>query len=198
MIAELFRDHSGGQFGGIAVATDVAQDYPDEIRAGDPGDEFSGLVVREMAVAVADPLLGGPGAFRVILEQDLVVIGLGEKGVGPHEPLNDHALDMAHIAEDPEAVSAALEMETDRINSIVRNGKGADCYPVNLEGRPGVELFPGDPGLDRFPHDSAGMGRRVDRELAVAAENINAAGVVAVFVGENDSGEALGVHAEQF
>ena len=95
-------DHGCGEFRLVAVAAEVAQDDAVEVRAGDRGDEFGGLVVGEVAVAVADALLGRPGALRVVHEEGLVVIGLGEKSIDALEPVEDEAGDVADIAEKTE------------------------------------------------------------------------------------------------
>lgn len=189
--AEPSRDDLGGECGGVAVAAEVTEDDAGQVRAGDFTDEIGGLFVGEMAVPVADALLGRPRTFGIVLEEDFVVVRFCKKGVNPIEPVDDHAGDVTDIAENAEAATAALEEKSDRIDRIVGDGKGIDFDSPDLEAAAGFELLPGYARLNALAHDRAGVGRGVDGEATLAAEDVDAAGVVAVFVGEDDGGEAV-------
>ena len=195
-LAQARGDDAGSEFGRVAVAAEVAEDDAGEAGAGDLTDEFGGLLVGEVAVAVADALLRRPGTLRVVLEEGFVIVRLGEKGVDTSEPIDDHSRDMADIAENSQTAVAALEAKSDRVDGIVGHGKGLDFDSVDLEGVAGFELLPGHARLHAFAHDRAGVGRGVDGETTLAAKDVDPAGVITVLVGEDDGSEAVGINPD--
>jgi len=197
-IGELARDDRDREFGGVAVTAEVAEDDTGEVRTRDLRDQFGGLIIREMAVPITDPLLRRPGALCVILQHDLVVVGFGEKGINSFEVIDDHAGDMANIAENPDAALFAAKDEPDGIDGIMRNRERFDLDPADGKLRAGFKRSPSYCGVYVFTDDGAGVSRCVDRQRAFPAENFDATSVVAVFVSENDPAEGVRIDSERF
>lgn len=199
MVAEFFElsgNDRCGEVGGVAVATEVPKDDAGEALGGDLTDEVGGLVVRKVTVAIRDSLLGGPGTMGIVLEHDFVVVCLGEEGVDALQAIDNEAGDVADVAEDAEAAVITSKDEADGIDGVVGDGKGFDVDVVDLKIGSGFEMVPFDLGFDLFADDGAGVGGRVDGHLALATEDVDPAGVVAVLVGEDYGGKVIWLDAE--
>lgn len=195
-LAEAFRDHGGRKFRGVAVATEVAENDPSEVWTGDLCNQFCGLFVGKMPVSVADALFGCPRAFGVFLEQFVVVVRFGEDRIDTSEAVYDHSGDVTDIAENPETAPPAMKPEPDGIHCIVRYGKGLDFDTVDGKTATCLELFPRYPGLYPLPHQGAGMSRRIDGEVSLTAEDVEATGMVPVFVSQDDRGKTVRINAD--
>ncbi len=196
LISKPFRDNRCREFRGIAIAAQMTEDDPGEVGAGDLGDKFGRLFIGKMTVPIADALFGRPGAFGVILQENFVVVCFGEESVHSLEPVDDHTGDVSYIAEHSEAAFSAPEEKSHRIYSIVGDRKRLDLHSVDPESSARIELLPDDRGADALADKRASVGRCIDGDLAFPAEDFEPAGVIAVLVGENHSGDAVGIHTQ--
>lgn len=185
-----------GEGGGIAVAAEVAEDDAAEAGGGNGGDEFGGLVVGKVSVAAGDALFGGPGALDVGGEEVRAVVGLDEEGVKVGEALVKDGGGVAEVADDAKTAASIGEEEADGIDGVVGDGEGVDVEAGGLKGGAGLDEAPAWLFFEVGGKDLAGVGIAVNGEVEGAEEDVEAAGVVAVLVGEEDALEGVRPYAE--
>lgn len=191
------EDRAAGDVGVVAVFAEVAEDDLVQAGMGEVMGEFRSLFVGEVAVAPADALLGGPGAFGVGLKERGVVIGLHEQGVDAAEAVADEVGDEADVAEESEAGFVVVDDITDGIDGVMGNGKAFDDEVAKLKGGAGLHEFPGGAAFGEGGEEHfLGEGGAEEGDVVGAAEDFEAVGVVAVFVGEEDAVEIADAEAD--
>lgn len=133
-------------------------------------------------------MLDGKRALGVGLEHLLVVIGFDEKTINARDVVDDGVVDVPEIGEYAEGQGIAADGKADRISSVVRDGKCGDFERLKAEGAAGGEEAPFGRGIAFvLPTDLiGGEARGVDRTTERAEQDGQAAGVVAMLVGQED------------
>jgi hypothetical protein len=188
-------DGFAGEVGGVAVLAEVGEEDVAEVFGGDFGDEFGGGLVGEVAVAGEDSLFDRPGALGVVLEQGFVVVGLDDERVDALDGVDDLPCCVAEVGEDAEGGIRGGEDEAHGVCGVMGHGEGLDAEFSDLKGRAAVEEAP--LGVDGAFAEAVG-GERIgeNRDAFFGAKNFESSGVVAVFVGEDDGTEAVGLDSE--
>ncbi len=186
VVGEAGADGGAGVSGGVAVGAEVAEVEVFQAGGDDFGGDVGGGFVGEVAVAGEDALFDGPGAAAVGVEEVEVVIGFEDEGAGGADAFDDEAGGVAEVGEEADVAVAVVEHEADGVVGVVGDGEAVDLEVAELEGGAGFEEAPGGAGgefgLERF----GGEAVAVDGDVVAFGEDGEAAGVVAVFVGEED------------
>lgn len=135
-------EHLHGGFRMIAVRAEVTEQDLMEAGMGEIMKQVRDLVVRKVAVAGADPLLGGPWALEVGLKQGFIVIRLDKQGVDPGQRVSHGSGDMTGIRDDADAARLRAQHETDRIDRIVLDLEGGDLQGFDGEGLAAIKQSP--------------------------------------------------------
>lgn len=183
--------------GVIAVFAEMAKDDVMKVIVRDGLNEFRDLLIREMAVAGADALLGSPGALGIRLKEVGVVIRFDEKGVGALEAILDQPGDEADIAEDTELGLRILNDEPDWIHCIVRHGETLNAKVLEIKGATGLHELPARFafGMQTLHDRLLGEWRAEQGYGMLPANDVNSAGVIAVLVAEEDAVDGVNTHA---
>lgn len=156
-----------------------------EERVGDFGDEGGDLFIGQVAVLGGDALFDGPGAFGIVGEEEVVVVGFDEERVEVAEFGGHAAGDVAGVGEHAEGGVVGVEDESDWVDGVVLDGEGIDVEVFDGERLAWVEGFPLGVGDGFADHVGGGVGGE-DRDGEGFQEGAEAIDVVAVFVGEED------------
>lgn len=121
------------------------------------------------------------------------MIGFQDQDVGGADPLNDQFGGVAEVGEKTDVSPARAQEETDRVVGIMGDAEGIDADIPDLERRSGGE----DPAVqlalellfDGFFGEAIAIDRHPELFRAEDAESLN---MIAVFVGDENTMEALG------
>ena len=192
-------DGVDGKFDGVAVAAEVAEDNMAQGGSAGADGKIGGGAVGEMAGGGHDTLLDGKRSFGVSLEHLLVVIGFDEKTIDAGDVVDNGVVDVSEIGEDADGDGVAADGEANRIGSVVLDGKGGDFEGLQTEGAAGGEEAPFGGGIafvlpaDFVRGEASGVNRTTER----AEQDGQAAGVVAVLVGQQDGTDLGRVEARR-
>ena len=190
-IAPLLRQHcangAGRELRRIAIAAEMPEDDPLQFPGKQLLDHGCRRGVREVAVAGLDALLYRPGPMRIVLEQFLVVVRLDHERMDLPQPFDHHLRRVTQIGDVAERARAGVKNVSHRVDRIMWDGKGLDGDIAHREVRTGAEQPPVPVARQRSATDRF-RGERVaiNRDMKFPAKHIEAADVIAVFVGEQD------------
>ena len=133
-----------GQFGGVVLLGEVAEDDPGGAAVVVAGEEFGGGVVGEVADAGEDALLDRPGVGAVA-EHLEVVVGFEQQDVDALEGGLDVGGHVAEVGGDGHAdgFGVGLEDEAAGVGGVVGDGEGRDGDVADGEVGAGVEVLDG-------------------------------------------------------
>ena len=180
-----------GEFRRVAIRAEMTENHMAEVGMRDLAEQVDDLGIGQMAVSRTDPLFDWPRAFEVGIEQVFVVVGFDKQGTQAAKFAGDGTGDVADIREQPKRLFLVPDDETDGIHCVVLGSKGVDSGMADTERLAGLE---GDPvaALDAgFAHDLGCGGSGEDRSWVIFEENLQAADVIAVFVGEQNAVEGF-------
>jgi len=121
--AKRFADDAPSQIGPIAVAAEVAKNEVTQFRGDDLFGDLCRRVVREMAVAAENALLGGPRATSVVLKHFHVVVGFEHERMGGADAFDDEFRGVAEVGEETNVPGCGAQEEPNRIVRIVRHAE---------------------------------------------------------------------------
>lgn len=131
----------------------------------------------------------------------MIVVGLDVDAVGVAEVLAHEVGDVADVADHAEAGVVAVEDKADGFGGIMGDAEGVDVEAAELEILSRAKYAPGDVAFYFVAEGLAGEGVGVDGDVAFTKEDVDAACVIRVLVGEQDGielfwGDAHHFHAE--
>ena len=186
----------------VAVAGKMREENVTEPVGADFSGESGGGIVAEMAVPAHDALLERPRPDRVILKQLHIVVGFEHEHVHGAHSFDNKFGGVAEVGEHADRMHPRTDRIADRVVGIMRDAEGFDGEIADFKRVAGREQAPGDFLFLLAGHRFGGEAIGVDRDDARLAEHAEAAGVVAVFMREQnrveihdrsaDGGEALG------
>lgn len=184
-----------GEVGGVVVVREVAEEDVAQLRGVDSGEKFGGDAVVEMAVGGLDAGLEIFG-IAAVAEHVQVVVGLDDDVVGLPHVVVDALADAAEIGGYGETAVAVGDVESGVVGAVVHDVEGCHFEVADAEGELLVDwrVVVLDAARDVVAAQDAveGLGGAEDAQMAVAAQQgIDVADVVAVVVGETDSGHAV-------
>lgn len=180
-------DRPAGEVGVVAVLAQVGEEDVPEVFGGDFGDELRSGLIREVAVAREDALFHRPGALGVVLKKGFVVVRFDHERVDATDRVEDLAGGIAKVGEDPKGGIGAGNDEAQGVGGVMRHGEGVDAEFPDLKSRAAVEKTPlGVDGALAEAFGGEGIGK--NGNPVFGAKHLEAAGVVAVLVGEQDAG----------
>ena len=188
-------DRGNSQFRRVAIAAEVTEHDLSESRRARLRHEIGGGPVGKMSVRRHNALLDGKGPFGVGLEQLLIVVGLDEEAIHFGHMMEKRSCDVSEIGENTDGNRFAPDSETHRVGRIVRDGEGGDFERFQCESAAGGKEPPigGRIALVVSAHFFRSQTCGVDRTTQRLEQNRQPAGVVAVFVGQQDGGDLRGV-----
>ena len=141
-----------------------------------------------MPVPRTDALFDRPRALGVRFEQTVVIVRLHKQAVEAAQALGHAAGDVSGVRDETRVCRDAVPItKPDRIHRIMLDGETPDHGVADGECLAGLEGFP-NAALDaRFADDMGGLRGREHRHRVLFQENLEAAHVVAVLVGEQDA-----------
>ena len=149
-----------------------------------------------MAVAGGNTLLDRPRAFRVELEEFVIIVRLDEEGGEPVEVVDHVRGDVTRIGEEPETQAAAVDDESDGIDRIVLDREGLDGEMIDRKRLAGLEGFPCGLADVLLADDVGRLRRRVYGHRVFLKEIFQTPDVIAVFMREQDPGKRCGIDAK--
>ncbi len=190
------RSHHGvGEFGKIALATEVAEVEVAQIGGHDFLGGVGGIAIREMAVAAGDALLEAPRAAG-FLEHFEVVIGLEEEDIGGADAFERELGGVAEVGEEADFALGRVQEVADRVGGIVRDAERIHDDVANLEGSAGFEDAAVELGLELPFHFALRFAVAKNGDLELRAEGGEAVDVVGMLVGDEHAGETFGSAAD--
>lgn len=185
------------QFGFVAIAAEVAEVKMAKIGGNDFLEHVGRGVVAEMTMTAGDALFDAPGAADVLLEHFHIMICFEHEHLCFANALEHELGGMTEVGEKTNVHTLGAQEITDRIVSIVRDGKSIHTDFTDLESGAGVketkiETSFGELQFDRF----LGEPIAIDRNVQLAAERAEAIGVIGMFVREENAGEAFWLAAD--
>ena len=148
-------------------------------------------------MAGLNPLFHRPRPMRIVLQKFFVVIRFDHERLHRAQSFNDHFCWITEIGNETETARAGVKGEPDRIDCVVRHGKRlhGDVTDRELRARsknsPLAMLFEQPIVPDRFGRQRVAINRYVE----FAAENLESADVIAMFMREQNAVELFGCHA---
>lgn len=188
-------DGGQGEFWRVAVGAEVSEEDVREVVVEDAADQFGGADVGEVAVAGEDSLFDGPGAAGVVLQEVEVVVGLEQDRVAAADALDGQFGGVADVGEETDAGLGVFDDEADGVVGVMGDGKGVDREVADGEPVSGVEEAPSVEVGQVLPEAIGGEAIAVEGEAEGAAQDLQAGGVVGVFVGEEDPVEVGDIQA---
>ena len=187
------RNRRNSQFRRVAIPAEVTEHDLPESRGARFGHEIGGGAVGKVPVRRHDALLDGKRALGVGLEQLLVVVGLDEETIHFGHMMEKGSRDMTEIGENADGKGLASNGETHRVDGIVRDGKSGHLEGLQRKRAAGGKQSPirGRIALVMAAHLIRGQTRSVDWTTQGLEQNRQSARVVAMFVGQQDSGDLL-------
>ncbi len=161
---------------------------------------FADDVVGKVAGAAHDALLDVPG-IRADLEHFEVVIGFENEAIGVAKMKFDELSKIAEVGDDGDFCSARTECVTDRVGGIVRDGERRNFDIADGEAFTGanvldaVDFFRGGFGKNAADFNASAFGE-VSGGVEMREKLRKAAGVIGVFMGNENAVEAFGRLAE--
>lgn len=197
LITPALREHranrAGGEFGGVAIPAEVTEHHAFEFPGKQLFDDCRGGGVREMTVARLNALLHGPRTMRIVLQKFFVMIRLDHEGMDLTQALDHHLRRVTEIGNKPERARAGVKRVSDRIDRIVRNGKGLNGDIADRKIRPGPKKPPVPMSGQCSATDRFGRERvAINRDMKFPAEHFETADMIAVLVGEKHAIELVG------
>ncbi len=177
-----------GQFRGVAIAAQVAEQHMLQSIGGHLGHDLGSGRIGEMTMPGENPLLHRPGALGVLLEKGLIVVGLDQKGMHAADGFHDLPRGVPQIGQHRKARPTRPQDKADRIGGIMRNGEREDFQPAQSKPRSAGKKIP-------FCLNSSPLQVirrewiRKDRHVVLGDKNLQPLGVIAVLMGEENSGK---------
>ena len=189
-------DRARGEFRRVAIAAEMTEHDALEFPGEQLLDHARRGRIRKMTVTRLDSLLHRPGAMWIVLQKFFVVIRLDHERVDLAQPLDHHLCRVTKIGNKPERVPAGVKRVPDGIDRIVRNGKSLNGDIADRKVRAG----PKQPPVPVSGQGSAANRFRRERvainwDTKFPAKHFEAANVIAMFVGEEDTIEPVGSDA---
>jgi len=186
-------DRRNSQFRRVAIPAKVTEHDLPESRGARFGHEIGGGAVGKVPVRRHDALLDGKRAFGVGLQQVLVVVGFDEETIDFGHMMEEGSRDMTEIGENADGTRFASDSETHRVDGIVRDGESGHLEGLQRKGAAGGKEPPirGRIALVMAAHLICGQTRGVDRTTQGLEQDRQSAGVVTVFVGQQDGRDLL-------
>lgn len=188
-------DGAQGAVGGVVVVGKMAEEDVAQLRGVDPGQEFSRYAVVEMAVGGFDAgfEIFGVAAFAKHVE---VIVGFDDDVVGLAHVVVYALADAAEICGDGEVAVSVGDEKSGVVGAVVHDLEGGDFKVADAEGEFLVDgrVVVLDPSRHVVAAEDAveGLGGAEDAQMAVAAQQgVDVADVVAVVVGQADSGHSV-------
>jgi hypothetical protein len=174
----------------------MSENNPLQLVPGDLRYQSCTCLIGEMAVPGHDPLLYRPWSLEIIAKKPLVMIHFDKQRVDVPNSLEGQLRRVAQIGEDPNRCSSTIQNKGNRINGVVRNIKALYLNVLDGKGVTGLE----EPPTGVFIKVAAAngvccLGSGKDRNSEMAAEHLQAANVIDVFVSDKDAVETSWVDA---
>lgn len=205
IVQAAFREHganeASGSIGIVAVFAQVPEHHLMQAVMRDGSHQFGGLLVGQMAVAGADALLGGPGAFGVGIQKLRIIVGFQKERVRALQTVANEVGDKADVTDKAQLGVLVLDGKAHRVRRVVRHGKALDAQVLEFEGAAGLHKTPAR-GVAEVIFDALARERGdKNRDVPLLGENLQSGGVIAVFVGQQNAverggAEAGGLHAQ--
>src|SRR5215471_16225894 len=146
-----------------------------------------------MSMPRLDALFHRPGTVRVVLQKFFVVIGLDNKCLHMAQPFHDHFGNVTEIGNKSETAGTGGKHEPERIDRVVRDGKRLHRHVADRKLRAGRKEPPIAASLPETggPKRFGGEPIAINWQIKFVAENLKAADVIGVLMGENHAIELL-------
>lgn len=187
-----------GQFRRIAIRTQMPQDDSFQLRVSDFGNQFAGLMIGQMPMLGADPLLGGKRPLGIVLEQRAIVVRLNKQRVQALQTVPNVSRHMSQIRQQTEAVVGRAENESHRIHGIMWHRKALNFDFPDAKFLATLDHFPRPlmGGFETFPHDLAGQGVAINWHGKFLRQHIQPPHMIPMFVREENRGDRVRVGAD--
>ena len=160
------------------------------------GDDVGRRGIGEMPVTGHDPLFGRPRTFGVVLQELFVVIRLDDEGMRLAHAFARKLRGETEISQKAERRPIMMQNESNRIHRVVWNAKSLDRDIPDGEVAASHENAPVLGTLRRLTAQRFGGERvAVDGSVKLSAPHIEPAGMVSVFVREQDAIDLDGVNS---
>ena len=200
--AKGFFGGEANEIGVVVFLGDVGEDEMADagIEAFGVGEEFADRMVGEVTGAGKDALFDDPG-IGADLEHVEIVVGLEDEAIGLAE-VGPHVIrQVAEISADGDLGAVGAEGESDGICRVVRDGESVDFNVADGEALAGLDRFDAAEALaegvgeDALESLQGGLGD-VERGFPEAEDLGEAVAMVGVFVGDEDSVEAIEITSD--
>src|SRR5450755_2110680 len=186
-------DRARREFRRVAIAAEMTEHDALEFPGEQLLDHGRRRCIRKMTVTRLDPLLHRPWPVRIVLQKFFVVIRLDHERVDLAQSLDHHLGRVTKIGNEPERARARVKRVADWIDRIVRDGKSLNRDIADRKIRTGPKQPPVPVSGQCAAADCFRRERvAINWDTKFPAKHFEAANVIAMFVGEEDTIELVG------